>query len=186
VRGLPVPARNALLADVVPADAYGRAYGFERAMDTSARSSATLLGIALVAVAGVRSAILLSVIPGLLAVAAIVYAIRAAKLPKVAARQPIHFHVRPVLRAELARLVGAIAAFEFANAAATMLILRAIELLTPGHAPTPPLRSRLLSTPPTTWPRRDQHSRRPFRRPPGTGARAHDGERRVRSRVPDI
>jgi MFS family permease len=32
-RGLRVPARNALLADVVPPSAYGRAYGFERAMD---------------------------------------------------------------------------------------------------------------------------------------------------------
>jgi MFS family permease len=32
-RGLRVPARNALLADIVPATVYGRAYGFERAMD---------------------------------------------------------------------------------------------------------------------------------------------------------
>ncbi|WP_424537203.1 MFS transporter [Sphaerisporangium viridialbum] len=32
-RGLRVPARNALLADLVPASAYGRAYGFERAME---------------------------------------------------------------------------------------------------------------------------------------------------------
>jgi hypothetical protein len=35
-RGLRVPARNALLADVVPATAYGRACGFERAMDNLA------------------------------------------------------------------------------------------------------------------------------------------------------
>ena len=34
-RGLRVPTRNALLADVVPARAYGRAYGFERAWTTS-------------------------------------------------------------------------------------------------------------------------------------------------------
>jgi MFS family permease len=32
-RGLRVPARNALLADIVPAAVYGRAYGFERACD---------------------------------------------------------------------------------------------------------------------------------------------------------
>ena len=32
-RGLRVPARNALLADLAPASAYGRAYGFERSMD---------------------------------------------------------------------------------------------------------------------------------------------------------
>lgn len=132
-RGLRVPARNALLADVVPAEAYGRAYGFERAMDNLGAIIGPLLGIALVALVGVRSAILLSVIPGLLAVAAIVYAIRAATPPKVARRQPICFQVRPVLRGELGRLIAAIAAFEFGNVAATMLILRAIELLTPGH-----------------------------------------------------
>jgi MFS family permease len=32
-RGLRVPSRNALLADLVPPAAFGRAYGFERAMD---------------------------------------------------------------------------------------------------------------------------------------------------------
>jgi MFS family permease len=132
-RGLRVPARNALLADVVPPGAYGRAYGFERAMDNLGAIIGPLLGIALVALVGVRSAILLSVVPGLLAVVAIAYAIRAAKLPKVTHRQPIRFQVRPVLRGELGRLIGAVAAFELGNVAATLLILRAIELLTPGH-----------------------------------------------------
>jgi hypothetical protein len=37
-RGLRVPASNALLADIVPASVYGRAYGFERAWTTSAPS----------------------------------------------------------------------------------------------------------------------------------------------------
>src|SRR4051812_7965286 len=32
-RGLRVPARNALLADIVPPSVYGKAYGFERSMD---------------------------------------------------------------------------------------------------------------------------------------------------------
>jgi hypothetical protein len=40
-RGLRVPARNALLADVVPPAAYGRAYGFERAMDNLRRDRRT-------------------------------------------------------------------------------------------------------------------------------------------------
>ena len=65
-----VPAR-ALLADLVPREAYGRAYGFERAMDNLGAIIGPLLAIALVASVGVRSAIALSVIPGLLAVAAI-------------------------------------------------------------------------------------------------------------------
>ncbi|HEX5924785.1 MAG TPA: MFS transporter [Baekduia sp.] len=132
-RGLRVPARNALLADVVPASAYGRAYGFERAMDNLGAIMGPLLGIVLVALVGVRGAILLSIIPGLLAVGAILYAIRAAKLPKVRERQPIRIQVRPVLTGKLGRLLVAVSAFEPGNIAATLLILRATELLTPGH-----------------------------------------------------
>src|SRR5581483_11321727 len=73
-RGLRVPARNALLADVVPPASYGRAYGFERAIDNLGALGGPLLALALVAAFGVRTAILLSIIPGLFAVAAIVYA----------------------------------------------------------------------------------------------------------------
>lgn len=133
-RGIRVPARNALLADVVPASMYGRAYGFERAMDNLGAILGPLLGIALVAWVGIRGAMLLSIIPGLLAVGAIVYAIRAAKLPKVEQRQPIRIQVRPVLRGDLGRLLGAIGAFELGNIAATLLILRATELLAAGRS----------------------------------------------------
>jgi Major Facilitator Superfamily len=75
-RGLRVPARNALLADVVRASAYGRAYGFERAMDNLGAIGGTLLALGLVALVDGRAAMLLSIIPGLLATAAILYAIR--------------------------------------------------------------------------------------------------------------
>jgi MFS family permease len=132
-RGLRVPARNALLADVVPPAAYGRAYGFERALDNLGAILGPLLGIALVAAVGVRGAMLLSIVPGLLAVGAIVYAIRAAELPRIKQRQPLRIQVRPLLRGELGRLLGAVAAFELGNIAATLLILRATELFTPGH-----------------------------------------------------
>jgi MFS family permease len=132
-RGLRVPARNALLADVVAPAAYGRAYGFERMMDNLGAILGPLLGIALVAAVGIRDAILLSIIPGLLAAAAILYAIRAAKLPMTRERQPIRIQVRPVLQGELGRLLGAVGAFELGNIAATLLILRATDLLRPEH-----------------------------------------------------
>ena len=64
-RGLRVPARNALLAGIVPPALYGRAYGFERAMDNLGAIGGPLLAIGLVALAGVRAAIGLSVIPSL-------------------------------------------------------------------------------------------------------------------------
>ena len=40
------PARNALLADVIPAQAYGRANGFERAMDNLGAILGPLLALA--------------------------------------------------------------------------------------------------------------------------------------------
>lgn len=132
-RGLRVPARNALLADVVPAGAYGRAYGFERTMDNLGAIVGPLLALGLVAVFSVRTAILISVVPGLLAALAIVYAIRQARVPAARERRTLRFQVRPILRGQLGRLIGAFALFEVGNLAATLLILRATDLLAPGH-----------------------------------------------------
>jgi MFS family permease len=132
-RGLRVPARNALLADVVPQSAYGRAYGFERMMDNLGAILGPLLALGLVAAVGVRWAIGLSVFPGLLAAAAIVYAIRHARTPVQRQRLPLRIRVRPALAGQLGRLLAATAAFEVGNVAATLLILRATDLLTPAH-----------------------------------------------------
>ena len=132
-RGLRVPARNALLADSVPAAAYGRAYGFERAMDNLGAIVGPLLALALVALVGVRGAIALSVIPGLLAAGAIVYAIRRTGDSGRRERVKVRLRVRTVLKGQLGRLLGAVTAFEVGNAAATLLILRATEQLTPSH-----------------------------------------------------
>ena len=132
-RGLRVPARNALLADVVPATAYGRAYGFERTMDNLGAIVGPLLALGLISIVSVRTALLLSVFPGLLAALAILYAIRQASLPKVTERKKLRFHVRPVLRGNLGRVLVGFAAFEVGNVAATLLILRATDLLTDGN-----------------------------------------------------
>jgi MFS family permease len=132
-RGLRVPARNALLADVVPPGAYGRAYGFERMMDNLGAVFGPLLALGLVATVGTRWAIGLSVIPGLLAVLAIVYAIRHAPRAERRERVPLRIRVRPVLHGRLGRLMAAVTAFEVGNVAATLLILRATELLAPRH-----------------------------------------------------
>ncbi len=132
-RGLRVPARNALLADVVPAVAYGRAYGFERTMDNLGAIVGPLLALGLVSLFSVRTAILISVIPGLLAAVAIIYAIRQAKLPRFAERKKLRFQVRPVLKGQLGRVMAGFTAFEVGNVAATLLILRVTDVLTPEH-----------------------------------------------------
>jgi len=128
-RGFRVPSRNALLADLVPPEAYGRAYGFERAMDNLGAILGPVLALALVAAFDVRTAIYLSAIPGLLAVVAIGLAIRKIRRPTRIERRPLRLHVRPVLRGDLGRLMATAGAFEVGNVAATLLILRATELL---------------------------------------------------------
>ena len=135
-RGLRVPARNALLADLVDPAVYGRAYGFERAMDNLGAILGPVLAIGLVVLVGTRGAIGLSVIPGLLATVAILYAIRHTSAPKVREKPPIRFQVRPVLQGPLRSLFAGISAFEFGNCAATLLILRATQLLESGSSPT--------------------------------------------------
>jgi MFS family permease len=103
-------------------------------MDNLGAIGGPLLALALVSAVGVRTAILLSIIPGLLAAAAIVYAIRAAPRPTERERQPLRLRVRPVLRGPLGRLMVGVSVFEFGNVAATLLILRATDLLDAGRA----------------------------------------------------
>jgi MFS family permease len=132
-RGIRNPARNALLADAVDQSAFGRAYGFERAMDNLGAVFGPILALALVAAIGVREAILLSVIPGLLAAGAIVYAVRHLEQPKERHTVRPRIVVRPLLRGRLGVLLIAVALFEAGNVAASLLILRTTELLTPGQ-----------------------------------------------------
>ncbi len=72
-------------------DCYGRAYGFERMADNLGAIGGPLLALGLVALFSVRTAMLLSVIPGILAAVAIAYAIR--HIPRLTAkeRQKIRF-----------------------------------------------------------------------------------------------
>jgi MFS family permease len=132
-RGVRGPARYALLADAVEPDVYGRAYGFERAMDNAGAVLGPLAALLLVSLVGIREAILLSVVPGLLAAVAIIYAVRHLRHDTTRGRTPIRIVVRPLLRGPLGRLFVAIATFEAGNMAATLLILRATELLAPGR-----------------------------------------------------
>ncbi len=132
-RGLRAPSRSALLTEAVSEGTYGRAFGYERAMDNLGAIGGPLLAIGLVALVGVRSAIMLSVIPGLLAALAIFIGIRAIPRAKRVERRPLRLRVRPVLHGRLGRLFLAISAFEIGNVAATLLILRATDLLQPAH-----------------------------------------------------
>ena len=67
-RGFRSPIRDALLTDQVPPTVYGRAFGFERAMDSIGAIGGPLLASGLLVAFGIRPALLLAGVPGLVAV----------------------------------------------------------------------------------------------------------------------
>lgn len=131
-RGIRVPARNALLADVTGPGTYGHAYGFERMMDNLGAVGGPLLALGLVAVLGIRGAIVVSGVFGLAAAGSILYAIRHIQRPVSRERQHLQIRIRPLLQGVLRSVWLPIGAFEVGNLA-TLLILRATELLTPDR-----------------------------------------------------
>lgn len=132
-RGIRVPARNALLADITGPGTYGRAYGFERMMDNLGAVGGPLLALGLVAVLGPRGAIVVSSVFGLAAAGSIVYAIRHIQRPASRDRQPLQIRIRPLLQGDPRRVWLPIGAFEVSNLATTLLILRATEILRPDR-----------------------------------------------------
>lgn len=144
-RGIRSPARDMLLTSLVPPAAYGRAFGVERAGDNAGAVVGPLLAAVLVAVLGLRHAILLAFIPGVLAAACITVAARAARRSVLPAegRRRLSFNLAELRRQGLARVLVPATLFEFGHLAATLLILRATDLL---HGPAAGGRSLTAAT----------------------------------------
>lgn len=66
-RGLRSPVRNVLLAEATTPETHGRAFGFERAMDSTGAILGPLLSLALVAAIGLRLTFAVTLIPSLVA-----------------------------------------------------------------------------------------------------------------------
>lgn len=130
-RGIRSPARDTLLTSLVPAGAYGRAFGVERAGDNAGAIVGPLLASVLVAVVGIRPAIWFAVVPGLLAALAITVAAREARrtVASSVGRRTLSLNLGELRRAGLVRALAPAALFEFGNIATTLLILRATGLL---------------------------------------------------------
>jgi MFS family permease len=123
-----------LLTDLSSRDTYGRAFGVERAGDNAGAIIGPLLAAALVTVIGIREAMLLSIIPGVLAAVAITIAARQVRrtLSESAGRRTLTLNLGELRRAGLARTLTPVALFELGNVATTLLILRASDLLQTG------------------------------------------------------
>jgi MFS family permease len=75
-RGARSPVRNVLLADAVTKDTLGRAFGFERALDSAGAILGPVLTLTLVAAVGLRRLFLLTLIPGVAAALLIAFLVR--------------------------------------------------------------------------------------------------------------
>ncbi|MBW7904895.1 MAG: MFS transporter [Phycisphaerae bacterium] len=129
-RGLRTPARKALLADAVAPEAYGRAFGLERAMDTcGAILAPAAVYVLLAAEADHRTLIAWSAVPALLAVLAIVFLVR-----ERTDREPVK---TPFLRSfgsfskPYKEFLAAVGLFGIGDFADTFYILYAVAVLTP-------------------------------------------------------
>jgi len=133
-RGIRSPAQDMLLTSLVREDAYGRAFGLERAGDNAGAIIGPLAASALVAALGVRHAILLAIVPGILAAVAITIAAREARraVTEPGARRTLTLNLAELRRAGLVRTLTPVVLFELGNVATTLLILRATELLHTG------------------------------------------------------
>ena len=120
-RGLRSPARDALLFDLVEPAAYGRAGGAERAGDNAGALAGPLLGALLLWLVGIRTALYLSAIPGVLAAVAITLAARHARATLTApgAKRTLSLNLGALRNAGLLRALAPAAAFELGNIATT-------------------------------------------------------------------
>ncbi len=131
-RGLRTPARKALLAEAVTAETYGRAFGFERTMDTLGAVIAPLAVVGLLRLGlREREMLWLSVLPALLAAAAIIFLVRETKnrtpifRPLLASLRGLPQGFFPFLRG-----VGVFGAGDFAH---SLMILYATVALQTAH-----------------------------------------------------
>jgi MFS family permease len=133
-RGLRSPARDSVLASIAPREAYGRAFGLERAGDNLGAVVGPLLAAGLIGWIGIRHTMYVAAIPGLFSALAISVAAAEARRLHVPVRRRVRLELRALRAAGLARPLLPVAFFELANCATTLLILRATHMLEPGRS----------------------------------------------------
>ncbi|MGC2192616.1 MAG: MFS transporter [Candidatus Dormiibacterota bacterium] len=131
-RGLRSPARDTLLSSLTRPDAYGRAFGLERAGDNLGAVVGPLLAAGLVIWIGIRPAMWLAAVPGLFAALTITVAVRKARQRPSPQSAPRRLQFDQLRRAGILRPLLPVVLFEVGNTTTTLLILRATQLLHRG------------------------------------------------------
>ncbi len=128
-RGARSPVRNVLLTEATSPATYGRAFGLERAMDSAGAVIGPALSVALVSLVGLRPMFLITLIPGLLAAAAIMFLVRE-EVHEPAPEQTLWHGVR-ALPDEFRRYLIGVGIAGIGDFSKTLLILWATQAWTP-------------------------------------------------------
>jgi MFS family permease len=127
-RGAKAPSRDALLADAVAPSQLGRAFGFERAMDTVGAIAGSMTALALVSLSSVRAALRWTILPGLAASFCFLWLVPVART--VGSQPAFSFRgSRRRLPHSFRRLLAGVFAHGIGDFAPTLLILRANQML---------------------------------------------------------
>ncbi len=132
-RGVRSPSKKAILAADLPPGAYGRAFGFERLMDTIGAVAGPLTALWLMKLTdhSYRKVFLYTLFPGLLAVAIFALLVRERPIPTKEKKSFLTgLRALPVPFRKLLLGVGVFGAGDFSH---TLLILYATKMLTPAH-----------------------------------------------------
>ena len=130
-RGARGPVRDALLSESVPPEAHGRAFGFEGAMDTLGAIIGPAIALSLVGVIALRDIFFIAFIPGAITVFIALFVIQdRPRTPQQHLRMLASLRDLPPI---FWRYVGAVGVFGLGNFAHTLLVLRAVSLLTPHY-----------------------------------------------------
>jgi MFS family permease len=129
-RGSRGPSRDALLADCVASDRVGRAFGFERTMDTLGAVLGPLCATALLGVLGARGVLRWTLVPGLAAAVAFAALAPAGRGAEGHRSLSIASSFRQLPKSYWSFLAG-VFAHGIGDFAPTLLILRASQILAP-------------------------------------------------------
>ena len=133
-RGFRSPIRDTLLVDDTNPMYVNRAFGFQRALDTVGAVIGPAAAMGLIALGWpVRNAILVGLIPGVLAGLMYVFVREAPR--SVPPREPLHLALKG-LPPQFLRYLAAAGVFGAGNFSATLLVLVAIRALTPYVGPS--------------------------------------------------
>jgi MFS family permease len=132
-RGVRSPAKKALLAADVPPNAYGRAFGFERLMDTVGAIAGPLTALWLLEVTArsYRKVFLWTLVPGLIAVVSFWLLVR--ERPIAARPQRSFLLGLKTLPRPFRRLLLGVGIFGAGDFSHSLLILYASRMLAPAH-----------------------------------------------------